>query len=143
MPAFPRAELGLPIVFKFMGADGINNSQLYPFDEDKGTVQPMRMSSPIILRPLLFGDKTNGKDAKAMALCMVTQRPSGVLLDGDKTGIKQYDASHIHRPTLADYPKSPMGAPEWGKLKRSKSGSALDAFIEFAMEKGNDFFEVG
>jgi hypothetical protein len=140
MTAFPRAELGLPIVFHFMGADGINNSRLYPFDKTRMNKQPTRMSSPIILRPLLLDD---GMNAKAMAICMVAQRPVGILLVGDETGTIQYDEMHIRRSALAGYSKSPMGVPAPGKPKRSPLGSALDAFIEFSQEKGNDFVEVG
>jgi CRISPR-associated protein Cmr1 len=48
-PAFPRAELGLPIVFHFKDyQDAANNSELYPKLEQESR----RMASPVILRPL-------------------------------------------------------------------------------------------
>ena len=48
----------------------------------------------------------------------------------------------IRGKDLASYHNSPMGLPKGGNVERSADGSALDAFIAFAQEKGNDFVEV-
>jgi CRISPR-associated protein Cmr1 len=47
--SFPRAELGLPIVFHFKDNQDPSESELCP-------VGHKRMASPIILRPIAFGD---------------------------------------------------------------------------------------
>lgn len=115
--AFPRAELGLPIVFHFKDqADSPNDCTLYPKDKT-------RMSSPLILRPLAVGD---GKRAVAMVLQITGPKPQELELDfEDPPALTSYN---IRRSDLCSYPNSPM--------KRSDSGSALDAFIAFAGEKG-------
>ena len=51
--SYPRAELGLPIVFHFKDPLDPPESELCP-------VGRMRMASPIILRPIAFGDGRNG-----------------------------------------------------------------------------------
>lgn len=117
-PAFPRAALGLPIVFHFKDpADSPNNSELYP----KGQT---RMASPIILRPLALNV---GGQAVALIVQLTTLRLEALVLKKLLTN-PELTASHISRPELANYDKSP--------LKRSPHGSALEAFIAFAKEKG-------
>jgi CRISPR-associated protein Cmr1 len=126
LPAFPRAELGLPIIFHFKDpADSPNNSELYP----KGKT---RMASPIILRPLAIGE---GDRAVAMVLRLTTP-PLEELELKKITDPPVLNASNIYRPDLAQYTNSPLGSPISGGPKRSSNGSALDAFIGFAKEKG-------
>ncbi|MGH7773907.1 MAG: type III-B CRISPR module RAMP protein Cmr1 [Candidatus Binatia bacterium] len=116
--AFPRAELGLPIVFHFKDhAHSPNDCELYPKDKK-------RMASPVILRPLAIGD---GRRAAAMVLHLTGPKP-GELELRNLENPPALTSRNIYRPDLCDYPASP--------LKRSASGSALDAFIAFAREKG-------
>ena len=140
-PAFPRAELGLPIVFHFKDyQDAPNNSELYPADHGESR----RMASPVILRPLGIA---GGSQALPMVLVLDAPAPEELELHFDaggpaSTGMLYEDTSRrfstrqtrvsapqIRRPDLASYASSPMA-------KRSGSGSALEAFAAFAREKG-------
>jgi CRISPR-associated protein Cmr1 len=130
--AFPRAELGLPIGFKFKDAGDPGPSELYP----EGA---KRMASPLILRPLAFGD---GNEALPMVLRLEAPGPQGLQLKfKDKEGkpvIRDLPAGlkSVRRQAFTNYStNSPMGKG------RSTSGSALEAFIAFAKEGG--FQEVG
>jgi CRISPR-associated protein Cmr1 len=122
-PAFPRAELGLPIIFHFKDqADSPNNSELY-------SVNSKRMSSPIILRPLAVND---GKKAVPMFFVLNTVKP-------DKLKLKIEGKEHlidtltsIRRQELANYENSPM--------RDSEKGSALESLVSFA--KKQNFKEV-
>lgn len=115
--AFPRAELGLPIVFHFQGQGEPPDTVLYPLGAE-------RMASPLILKPLALG---NGK-AVPLVVHLITPSLTGVEL-------KQGSYSHPLPPTtevrarrLANYRDSPISA--------SKSGSAVEAFLLFARSKG-------
>ncbi|MBI1747848.1 MAG: type III-B CRISPR module RAMP protein Cmr1 [Acidobacteria bacterium] len=118
-PAFPRAEFGLPIVFHFKDKeDSPNNSELYPEDAK-------RMASPIILRPLAI--KSTNK-AVVMVLRLAAPAPTALELKNKKKA-PEIKARHIRRSELAAYQNSPMA-------NRSNDGSALEAFIAYAKEKG-------
>jgi CRISPR-associated protein Cmr1 len=132
--AFPRAEIGLPIVFHFQsGREGDpEDTELYPVTDG---VERTRMASPVILRP---GICANGASFQ-MIMCLKTPTLQEVVL---KKTTHQPHFTIIQDPKLASYAKSPMGIPASGKVERSPSGSALDAFLAFAREKGNDFKEV-
>ncbi len=126
--AFPRAELGLPIIFQFPGG-GPSQTTLYPIvDGNRMT----RMSSPLILRPLRC---KNGEVAQiVMRLC--TGPLKEVVLEGAR-GEPHF--KKIRSPDLSHYPGSPMGP---SASPRSMQGSALEAFIAYAQEKENRFLEV-
>jgi CRISPR-associated protein Cmr1 len=115
--AFPRAEFGLPIVFHFKGDDFPNDSELYPLGYK-------RMASPLILKALaLAPDRAVPMVARltappVTALELTKVRTAGSL--GEK---------EIRRPDLATYPNSPLAG-------RTKQGSALEAFINFAGQEG-------
>lgn len=116
--AFPRAELGLPIVFHFKDdADSPNNRELYPKDKT-------RMASPVILRPLAVG---NGTQAVAMVFQLIKSQLEELELK-DLEDPPALNSHNIRRSDLGAYSRSP--------LKRSDSGSALESFIAFAGEKG-------
>ena len=128
--AFPRAELGLPIVFHFKDNGDPKDTELYPvIDGQKKT----RMSSPLILRPMIC---KNG-EVLQLILKLEATVPNEVVLEkapGSPTFKK------ISDPALAKYPNSPMGSPKAGAPARSSSGSAIEGFLAFAEENG--FMEV-
>lgn len=128
--AFPRAELGLPIVFHFKDNGDPKDTELYPvIDGQKKT----RMSSPLILRPMIC---KNG-EVLQLILKLKATVPNEVVLEkapGSPTFKK------ISDPALAKYPNSPMGSPKAGATVRSSSGSAIEGFLAFAEENG--FVEV-
>ena len=136
IPAFPRAELGLPIVFHFKDHDDEpNNCVLYAYDNKKGDKEEgkriERMASPIVLRPLAVG---NGTQAVAMVVPLTTLLPSTLELAGIDHS-PPLRATNIRRRDLATYPKSPLGPPSPGRPSRSFQGSALEAFLSYAREK--------
>lgn len=117
-PAFPRAALGLPIVFQFQSSeaeanqpeadDRINEGSLLPLDHE-------RMASPLILRPWRFQDGTS----RGILLLLQTQGPTALRYDFKR--FPRRDArqsweipngrSSISRPTLREYPNSPLANP--------------------------------
>ncbi len=125
-PGFPRAELGLPIVFHFHFEDPLdkpNNSELYP----RRTPESHRMASPVILRPLgIWGTA----QAVPMMLVLTAPPPQDLQLHfDDGTTSPMIGPQEVRRPDLATYPNSPMAG-------RSAAGSALEAFQAFAISKG-------
>ena len=96
------------------------------------------MASPLILRPLAVND---GTQAVAMVLRLNTPGPESLALKHLDAlhDLPPLEKNHIARLELADYAHSPMGHPPGRGPKRSAQGSALEAFIAFALEKG---FEV-
>jgi CRISPR-associated protein Cmr1 len=124
-PAFPRAELGLPIVFHFKDRlDAANNSELYP----KRERESRRMASPVILRPLgIWGS------SQALPMVFVLSAPPPDQLElhfeAGGTASPRIGPEEVRRPDLSTYGGSPMA-------RRSPSGSALEAFLAFAREKG-------
>jgi CRISPR-associated protein Cmr1 len=137
-PAFPRASLGLPIVFHFHFNDRQDPAQLelYPAWTDKAREDLTRMASPIILRPLAVG---NGTRALAMIVRLMAPTPAALRFsDGsrfkDGSGGRFTGGSVISRSDLAAYNNSPMKG-------RSERGSALQSFLSLADKEG--FQEVG
>jgi CRISPR-associated protein Cmr1 len=125
--AFPRAELGLPIVFHFKDyQDAANNSELYPRLQSGSR----RMASPVILKPLAFADG----QAAPMALFLRAPGPDGLMLHFNESKQEQPVTGIVRGAELAGYTNSPMA-------KRSSHGSALEAFRAFLKEKG--WREVG
>ena len=111
---FPRAMLGLPIVFHFAGSRGDPESELYP----KGK---KRMGSPFILRPL------KGQDGQSapMTVLLRTLVPKELELKGTS---KTFDAKSIVNPKFAAYRNAPMRG-------RSRDGNAIEAFIAYLKEQ--------
>lgn len=122
-PAFPRAELGLPIVFHFHSKDPQdkpNNSELYP----ERNPESHRMASPVILRPLGIWGKA--PQAVPMVLVLSALPPDHLQLHFEnKTTFAGIGPKDVRRPDLATYANSPMAG-------RSAAGSALEAFEAFA-----------
>ena len=119
MPAFPRAELGLPYQVDFKeGPDTANNVQVFP-DHSK------RFASPVIVRPLALGPR--GERAVPMALRLDGPLPARVRVEpNDRPTFRVQPV--VRHPALALYPESPLAG-------RSVEGSALEAFLAFAGEK--------
>ena len=124
--AFPRAELGLPIVFHFKDIGDPKDTELYPVVDG---LERTRMSSPLILRPLIC---RNG-EIMQLILKLNAPVPDEVVLEKAQ-GSPRF--KKIRDPTLASYPNSPMGGPRTGAPARSSSGSAIEGFLAFAEENG-------
>ena len=124
--SFPRAELGLPIVFHFKDSLDPPESELCPAGS-------MRMASPIILRPMAFGD---GRSGIPLILRLSTEPLNQVELKVKRNVIGSAGPKEIRDPNLSTYRGSPMTG-------RSTNGSALEAFIAFAMERNQGFVEEG
>jgi CRISPR-associated protein Cmr1 len=125
--AFPRAELGLPIVFHFKDHGEPEETVLQPARGPGGEKRD-RMASPLILKPLML------KSGQALSLIMRLRTPrlDGVELLLQKSGERLLTTKKIRDPALAKYKDSP--------LQQSPSGSALEAFLAEARKQG--FTEV-
>lgn len=124
--AFPRAELGLPIVFHFQEQGDPPDTVLYPDNDAKGKKRE-RMASPLILRPLAL----QSGQAIPMILRLQTPALSGVDLRRGDTSLTLPPTTVIRDPRLAK-----AGSP----LAQSPNGSAIEAFLAFARSEG--FTEV-
>ncbi len=122
--AFPRAEIGLPIVFHFKDYNDPKDTELYPI---VGGQEKTRMASPIILRPIVC---QNG-DVQQMILCLNAMPPDEVVL---KKASRSPKFRKIRDPMLSAYPQSPLGSPKAGMPARSPMGSAIEGFLAFAGE---------
>lgn len=138
---FPRAELGLPIVFKFINDNKGEPSQttLHPYLEDRqndsvttdssdirstaGEIKD-RMASPLILRPLGISNDL------AVSIVVVLQTP-GVqkvaLLDKNGEDLCPRHSVPVQDSKFVEYPDSPIRG-------LTKKGSALEAFLNFAVQ---------
>lgn len=125
--AFPRAELGLPIVFHFQGQDEPPDTVLYPCNGADGKPRE-RMASPLILKPLALA---NGQ-AIPLILRLRCAQLEGVDLRRGDTSLPLPPTATIRDPQLASYRDSPLAA--------SPIGSAIEAFLAFARTAG--FTEV-
>lgn len=127
--AFPRAELGLPIVFHFKDEQQGDplDTVLYPDNDSEGKRRE-RMASPLILKPLAL---QSGK-AVPLILRLRTSALTGVDLRRGDTSLSLPPTTVIRDPRLAGYPNSPLAG--------SPKGSAIEAFIAFARAEG--FTEV-
>ncbi|QUW02502.1 type III-B CRISPR module RAMP protein Cmr1 [Chloracidobacterium validum] len=124
--AFPRAELGLPIVFHFQDQKNGEppDTVLYPDDDPQGNERE-RMASPLILKPVAL------QDGNFVPLIVRLKTPTltGVALHQQ---VQQVGPLRIRHPDLATYPNSPLAG--------SPNGSAIEAFLAYAKSKG--FTEV-
>ncbi|NIA13605.1 MAG: type III-B CRISPR module RAMP protein Cmr1 [Nitrospiraceae bacterium] len=121
--AFPRAELGLPIVFHFQGRSEPNDTVLYPANGPNGE-QRERMASPLILKPLALAD---GR-AVSMVVRLVTTPLKGVDLRREGVSLPLPETTVIRGARLATYRDSPLAGVA--------SGSILDAFMGYARKDG-------
>lgn len=128
--AFPRAEFGMPIILELRKdyRDSGANTNIKPTlqankDHD-------RMASPLILKPMKFGD---GSFASIILRLNTPSLTSAYLKRGDQDLIDDYlvTTSEIQ---LGNYLNSPIADPS------KSSSSALDVFMLFARSRG--FMEV-
>lgn len=127
--AFPRAELGLPIVFHFQQG-GQRDSRdrdpsdtvLYPGNDAEGA-QRERMASPLILKPLGL---RSGSAIRAIPMILRLKTPvlEWVDLRQGNRSLSLPWTTVIRDARLASYLRSPLGG--------SASGSAIEAFLAFA-----------
>lgn len=125
--SFPRAELGLPIVFHFKDQSEPPDTVLYPADGPEGRRE--RMASPLILKPLAL---QNGKYVP-LIVRLKTHLLEAVDLRQGEQSLLLPNPTLIRGSNLASYPNSPM-------QNRSPNGSAVEAFLAFARAQG--FTEV-
>ena len=117
---FPRAALGLPIVFHFKD-ELANNSSLVGHTE--------RMTSPLIFKALPFGD---GTQALPAILALHYRRwPDAVkLVFENSKSVHAFGWDHaVLDPAVANYLKSPLHG-------RTKNGSAVEALLTYAKQNG-------
>ncbi len=126
--AFPRAELGLPIVFHFKDKGEPPDTVLYP-DAGPDGEKRERMASPLILKPVAL---QNGRFVP-LIVQLKTPLLTGVDLRQGDQSLKLPTPTSIRDPRLARYEHSPM-------QDRSPNGSAIEAFRSFARSEG--FTEV-
>jgi hypothetical protein len=89
------------------------------------------MASPIILRPIAFGDGRNGVP---LIIRLNTEPLNNVELKVKGRVIGSVGPTGVRDPKLTTYNGSPMAG-------RTSTGSALEAFVAYAKEK--NFDEVG
>jgi CRISPR-associated protein Cmr1 len=124
---FPRAELGLPIVFHFKDEDRGEPLQtlLNPYVNGEALE---RMASPLILKPLALASQ----QAVPLILRLATPGVQHVELQDDgRNCLTPRHAVPVQDPSFAQ-----TGLPLHGL---SASGSALEAFVNFA--RGRTGFE--
>lgn len=128
--SFPRAEFGLPIVFKFQSnQDEPPLTVLYPSNGPNNEKRE-RMASPLIIKPLLLAD------GKAIRLIMRLNVPrlTGVdLRDGEQS---------LDLPPNTVIQDKRLALDNLSPLANTSSGSALDAFIALARRSDHGFEEV-
>lgn len=130
---YPRAEFGLPIIFHFKDAGDPPPTQLVP---DLPDGRSTRMASPLILKPLAFGQET----AIPVILQLVTRGIASVVLEQIKP-LRQIETKPVRAAVSMDYLHSPVGRSQKSNTIRSTNGSALEAFRNFAKENG--FHAIG
>jgi CRISPR-associated protein Cmr1 len=118
---YPRAELGLPIIFHFNDCSDPPDTELLPFY--KGKVSD-RFASPLILKPLALADAS----FCPILLKLKSPPPDRVELRSC-TSKQRIEEASVRDGSLARDHASPL-------FERSESGSALEAFLKFAETKG-------
>jgi len=128
--AFPRAELGLPIQFKFTkdGGDEENNCELLPVSN--AGQELTRMASPLILRPFVVApDK-----AYAMVVRLNTPGIGAAKLRPVQADRRPIVSTKLDRDVPAGEIRSAAAAAEPGSPLDCHV-SAVDAFLAFAKSR--------
>ena len=94
------------------------------------------MASPLILKPLAFGQET----AIPIILQLVTEGIESAVLEQIKP-LRQIETKPVRAAKSMDYLNSPLGRSQKTNTIRSTHGSALEAFSSFAKENG--FHSIG
>lgn len=136
--AFPRSEFGLPIQLHFKGGTGKNSPRVGKEPADT-TIKPVvtgkvleRMSSPFIVKSLAVA---SGR-AVPMILLLRVPALASIEVDVRRGPPKRLGSRSIRGASLSSYARSPMEPPKPGEPPRSATGSAIEAFLAFAKEKG-------
>ena len=106
---FPRAELGLPIIFQFKDASDPEATTVNQSGTDATGRPFQRMASPFILKPFA----TAVDQSIPMIILLKTPRVSSVSVSPTPQGDQVF---------------SVLGSP----IVDSKAGSAIEAFLKFA-----------
>jgi len=118
--AFPRARLGLPILMHFKDySDQVLNSRIKPVGGE-------RFASPLILKPLPYGD---GSRAAGMVASLAQRMPEHLEVAFSQNDREPISEAFTLGADLATYPNSPMSG-------RSAKGDAVEAFLAFAKAQG-------
>ncbi len=126
-PLLPRSLFGLPMIVQMKGdPDFQTEVQILPATcgRDGRPVPLDRMASPLVLRPMAFGDGTH---ARGMILLLKSPKPAGLTVRHASIKSEQfYDSSSMEGNRTRSYPNSPIA-------RYSKSATdAVTAFLEFA-----------
>lgn len=125
--AFPRAELGMPIVFHFQGRGNPppepRDAVLYPCPGPDGKPRE-RMASPLVLKPLALGSG----DTIPLIVRLRTPPLAGIDLRCGEKPLPLPPATVVRDAKLSAYENSPLAG--------SCEGSALAAFLGFARSRG-------
>jgi len=132
-PLFPRALFGLPIIFQMKSDPAfgpvIELNPAVPGDRE-GDWKPLkRMASPLVLRPLAFGD---GRQAIAMILRLQADEPVGVVLKNNNLPTKGWDTTHLTGPRTLGLEGSPLGYARSPIM--SAQGDALSGFVDYVLD---------
>lgn len=124
--AFPRAELGLPIIFHFKSQDPGEPPETALYPVVNGQRQD-RMASPLILKPLALAD---GKCVPLVVHLLTPDLQEVELTKSNDASVSYgvYGQAAIRDRRLALYPQSP--------LRGSSGGSAIEAFLQHARTEG-------
>lgn len=109
---FPRAELGLPIVFQFKDGSGPDGATALPHGLDSERKQIQRMASPVTIKPIPVSA------TESIPTLIVLRRPTGLSVD-----VAGASSQPVTGSQFATYPNSPLAGT---------SGSAIEAFINFS-----------
>lgn len=129
---FPRAELGLPIIFHFPQNPYGNpdKTELYPVVNG---ARRSRMGSPLILKPLIVS-KTQAVPTILRLAATALTNVDLVKSINDVAPLNSTTRCSVRDSRFAGYSKSPLGQDSKG-TPRSSDGSAIEAFLHFAEEK--------
>jgi len=118
-PFYPRADLGLPIVFHFQ-SNRDPSDHILEAANDGAT----RMASPVILKPLAISEN------KAVPMAVVLSAPH--VWDKDVPQVRFHgQQSPIPRSQLYDEQKAKQVQP----LRQLSAQNARDAFVQFVKER--------
>lgn len=109
---FPRAELGLPIVFQFKDGSGPDGETALPHGNDSDGKPLQRMGSPVILKPISVSP------THSLPTIIVLHRPKNLTVD-----VASATGQPVAGAQFAGYPNSPLAGT---------TGSAVEAFINFS-----------
>jgi CRISPR-associated protein Cmr1 len=104
--AFPRAELGLPLIVKFKDRGEPSETSIYP-------IEGGRRPSPIIIKPLAL----QSGDCVPIVLIMSAPPLKGIRLNRDG---KTYGPEHLRGDLVKGYDRSP--------LRKFNANNAIDAY---------------